>query len=445
MAKHKKPNIVFISVDDMNYDSIGKYNNPSFTPNIDKLLQSGTYINNFHVTVAVCQPSRQCIMTGLYPHNNKSFGFSNIGFKIDTLQEILSDNGYINGIISKVGHLTPIHKYNWSYIKELDNKPHYWGRNPKLYYDYTKEFITQFNDKPFFLMANINDPHRPFCNSDQEKQKYGINTKAKKYYKVNEIKPLGFLPELDEIKKETCEYYNSVTRADDSVGEIIKALNETNTYEDSIIIFLSDNGMAFPFAKTNCYLNSTKVPFVIKWKDKISPDREINDALFSGIDIMPTLLDLIDIKYDKKLDGKSFANILLNKDLDIKDRNTVFTLFNANFRRDVFEMRCVINENYGYIFNDWANNETEFFSQTMTGRTFNAMLDASKKNKDIKDRVSFFLKREKEELYDLKKDPNALNNLINDKNYKTKIKDLKNLLIQEMTKSNDPLLERFKD
>lgn len=443
MNQKNKPNIVFITVDDMNYDSIGKFRNPTFTPNIDKLCEESTYIENFHVNVAVCQPSRQCIMTGLYPHNNKSFGFSNIGFGITTLQEILTNNGYKNGIISKVGHLNPIHKYNWSYIKELDNKVHYWGRNPKLYYKFTNEFINSYKKEPFFLMVNCNDPHRPFCNSDQEKEKYNINTKANKLYKPEDVEPLGFLPDLPEIKKEISEYYTSVSRADESISQIIKALKDNNVYDDSIIIFISDNGMSFPFAKTNCYLNSTKVPFIIKWKDKIKSNRDISDLFVSGIDIMPTLLDLIDIKYEGKLDGQSFAPFLLDETIEIKDRENIFTLFNANFRRNIYEMRCVINKKFGYIYNDWSDGKTKFFSETMKGRSFNAMKKASLSDSAIKERTNHFLNRTKEELYDLEKDPNALNNLIDNEEYLEKAEKMKILLIKEMKRTNDPLISKL--
>ena len=440
-----RPNILMITLDDMNYDSAGFLGNHDITPNIDRLAKEGMYFKNAHVTVSVCQPSRQCIMTGLYPHNNGSHGFTPIMPWTETLQEILSEQGYYNGIISKIEHLQPSNKYCWDFMKDLYFKRHHWGRIPTDYYEAMKEFFTKVEkaDAPFFLMANSHDPHRPFSGSSQEIEMFGLKTEASKRYEPDEINVPGFLPDLPDVRREVADYFTSVHRADESVGLILKALEESGKADDTIVIFLSDNGMAFPFSKTNCYLNSTKTPLIIKWPGRISAGVTDSENMVAGVDIMPTLLDVLGFGYsDRKLDGQSFYPLLI-KENDDADREMVFTLFNATAAFQDYEMRCVQSQRYGYIFNEWSDGERKFRNESMSGLTFNAMVEAAKEDESIKARVDFFLHRVPEEFYDFKSDPHGYNNLIDDPEYAGEIARLKEALMGEMKRSKDPMLDRF--
>lgn len=441
-----KPNIVMITVDDMNYNSIGKYMEESITPNIDSLMARGMSFERAHVNVSVCQPSRQCIMTGKLPHNNGSYGFSPISFQVTTLPEILSGEGYYNGILSKVGHLAPIHKYCWDYIKEFQVPRYQWGRNPEDYYRCTETFLHQAKEeaRPFFLMVNSNDPHRPFAGSQQEWKKYGTHVEIPKVFDSQEIKVPGFLPDLPDVRKEVAQYYGSVHRADKSLGRVMDALQEAGQLENTIVLFLSDNGMAFPFAKTNCYLNSTKTPLAIVWPNRISSGAVDRDHFISGIDLMPTLLELLELPIPNDLDGASFSS-LLTEGVAMPEREHAYTLFNANFKKTSYEMRGVQTKRFGYIFNDWHDGEKEFFNESMSGLTFNAMKEAGKENADLKERVNFFLYRRDEEFYNFEEDPEGLHNLIDDPAYKEEIDRHRALIGSEMERTRDPILPSFRD
>ncbi len=442
-----RPNILMITLDDMNYDSAGFLGNHGITPNIDKLASQGMYFKNAHVSVAVCQPSRQCIMTGKYPHNNGAHGFMPIMPWVDTLQELLSEEGFYNGIISKIEHLQPSNKYCWDYMKDLYYKRHRWGRIPRDYYHATKDFFTQADEAgaPFFLMVNSHDPHRPFSGSQQELEMFGLKTEASKRYEPDEIQVPGFLPDLPDIRREIADYFTSVHRADESVGLIMKALEESGHADHTIVIFLSDNGMAFPFSKSNCYLNSTKTPLIIKWPGKIKGGIRDEEHMVSGIDLMPTLLDVMGLKYNHlELDGRSYYPLLIGQD-DGKPRDKVYTLFNATAAHKDYEMRCVQTSQYGYIYNVWSDGEYQFRNESMTGLTFNAMVEAAKEDDKIRDRVDFFLHRVPEEFYDFTNDPHGYVNLINQPEYKEKIRELKDALYAEMKRSKDPMSTHFKN
>lgn len=434
------PNILLITADDLNYNSIG-YTGckvDDISPNLDKLASEGMYFSNAHVSIAVCQPSCSSLMTGKMPHRNGARGFDPIDISVATLTEQTRAHGYINGIIGKLSHLAPKEKFCWDYYKRVRVKETQMGRNPEAYYNSTVEFLKNANDesKPFFLMVNSHDPHRPFAGSEQEMEIYGTNYPCNKVYKASEIEVPGFLPDIPKVREELAQYYSSVHRCDETIGKVLKALKESGHEEDTVVFFLSDNGMAFPYAKTNCYLTSTKTPLIVRWPNVIKPS--VNDtAMVSGVDFMPTVLEILDLPKIDDLDGHSYKDILLGiskKDASFDD---VFTVFNTTAGRRDFPMRCVMNSEFGYIFNAWSDGTMDFENESQSGITFDAMVKAGKFDSAIKDRVDFFVYRTKEELYNLKEDPDALNNLANDARYKNTKCVMQERLLQYMEETCD--------
>ena len=115
--EYKPLNVLLITADDLNYNSVGAYGNiiPNITPNIDKLARQGMLFTQAYMNIAVCQPSRQSFMTGRYPHNNGAPGFDPIDRDVPTLQEELNRVGYLNGVIGKEEHLKPMDKFYWDF------------------------------------------------------------------------------------------------------------------------------------------------------------------------------------------------------------------------------------------------------------------------------------------------------------------------------------------
>ncbi len=442
-----RPNILLITADDMNYDALGvtgcKVEN--ITPNLDNLAKKGLRFVHAHVTVAVCQPSREVLMTGRYPHRNGAPGFDPINEDVPTLQEQLKQAGYINGIIGKVEHLMPESKFCWDSAVHTFKEENGLGREPKKYYQFAKEFFDKATaeEKPFFLMANSHDPHRPFVGSEQEKNKFGYNTTASRYYKSEEVEVPGFIPDIPGVRKEIAEYYSSVHRCDETVGEVLRALKESGFENNTLVMFLSDNGMAFPFAKTNCYLNSTRTPWIFSWPGVIELGVVDSEHMISGVDFMPTILDAVGLPQTKGMDGSSLMPLLKGEKQD--ERDMVFTVFNTTSAKNAYPMRCLQNKQFGYIFNAWSDQQRVFRNESQSGLTYRAMKEAANIDKNIEARVRMFDYRVREEFYDFQKDPDGLNNLINDPYYKDKINKMKKELLQKMVDSNDPLAETFKE
>ncbi len=448
-TQKKRPNILLITADDMNWDSPGCFGGktPDITPNIDRLASEGMRFTHAHITIAVCQPSRSVLMTGRYPHRNGAEGFQPINTSVTTLQEELHKSGYLNGILGKVKHLAPIEKFKWDMARDMGELGQ--GRNPKLYYKFARDFFQQAanNDRPFFLMANSHDPHRPFHGSLQEQNNFKKFLKdippPSRVYREEEISVPGFLPDIPDVRKEIAQYYSSARRCDDTVGAVLRALRESGLEENTLTMFLSDNGMALPFAKTNCYLHSTRTPWIARWPGKIKPGTVDNRHFISGIDFMPTVLDAAGLSQTKGMDGFSFLPALLGKRQ--ANRDNVFTQFHQTSGRNRYPMRCIQNQRFGYIFNPWSDNERVFKNESQSGLTFKAMQAAAKTDPKIAARVKLFQYREVEEFYDFANDPDALYNLSENPKYKKELDKMRNELLNWMELTDDPALEALEN
>jgi len=446
----RRPNVLLITVDDMDYGSLGATGSkvPNITPNIDRLASEGVLFEHAHVTAAVCQPCRQVLMTGRYPHRNGARGFEPIRTDVPTLQEHLRPAGYVNGILGKVPHLAPQRKFCWDTVvraRELGT-----GRDPELYYKHAKEFFEKAKQagKPFFLMANSHDPHRPFARRRQgrgrPKRRRGgaAFAKASRHYEPKEVEVPGFLPDIPLVRKEVAQYFTSVHRCDETSGAVLRALKDAGLDENTLVMFLSDNGMAFPFAKTNVWRASTRTPWICRWPGKIKPGTVDREHFISGIDFMPTILDVAGLRQIADMDGRSFLPVLTGGRQEGRDR--VFTVFHKTAARREYPMRSIQNKRFGYIFNAWSNGKAVFRNESQSGLTFNAMRAAAKTDKRIAARVKHFLYRVREELYDYEADPNALRNLIDDPKHKDVANRIRRALVKAMSAHKDPLLPELR-
>lgn len=441
-----RPNVLLITADDMNYDSPGFAGCPipEITPNLDRLAGQGMWFKQAHVTVAICQPSRQAIMTGRYPHNSKAPGFNPIDRSVPTLQEQLHKAGYLNAILGKTAHLQPMEKFRWDYV--VSEEMLGLGRIPELYHRYAGDYFAQARSlgRPFFMMANSHDPHRPFAGSEQEKEhqklRHSPYPPASRYYRPEEVTVPGFLPDIPEVRREVAQYYSSVHRCDETAGAILRALDASGMADNTLVMFLSDNGMSFPYSKTNCYLNSTKTPWIARWPGQIKPGKVDSEHFVSGIDYMATIIEAAGLEAVSGMDGKSFLPLLTGGEQT--GREKVFTVFEETVAKIQYPMRCVQDAKYGYIYNAWSDGKTVFKNEASGSPTFRAMQAST--DPKIAERVKFFQYRAAEELYDIESDPSALKNLANDPKHKTTLEQMRKELVENMTSTKDHILDAYK-
>jgi len=455
-------NVLFITMDDMNRDSIGVYGSKvaDTTPNIDKLAAEGLRFEHAHVTIAICQPTRAVWMTGRYPHNSGALGFNTIHRGVPTLPETLRKNGFHTGILGKTEHVVPSRKDAFAYRRDRSELIN--GRSQELYGQYTAEFLKEVKeaDKPFFLMVNTHDPHRPFDNRKpadqrnakpkQEPKKNSNNKKRKRYgdypapskiYQPEEIVIPGFLQDLPSIREEIAQYYSSVRRADDVIGRVLAELEEAGFSKNTVVMLKSDHGIPVPFAKTNVWRHSTITPWIVRWPGTIQPNSIDKTHLISGVDFAPTILELFNLSPMEGMDGRSFLPLL--KGQAQENRDYVYTHINTIASGRDYTMRSLQSKHYGFIWNGWSNGETTFRNESMIGLTWKALAKAAETDPELAKRAQHYLYRTPLEFYDYEKDPDALNNLIDDSCHQKIIETHLEKLLQLMKGTGDPQLQNF--
>lgn len=455
----KPPNVIFFSVDDMDYATLNISGCPvnNLTPNIDKLAKEGIFFQRAHLNSAICQPSRQSLMTGLHSHKNETLGFVPVPRHIPNLSELLMQSGW----------------YTASYNKGRDYEAFKWsrfvggygtqgfGRSADLFLkDASADMDKAISLKqPFLLNISTSDPHRVYAGSEDEKnelEKMKIKwpqAASKNNVFFPDFKEIctpsqawvpPYLPNLPKVQEEWAQYYNTVHRADETLGKLLELLDQKGLRENTIVFFYSDNGASFPTSKQNCYPYSTQTPLIIRWPGVIKPGSVDSKNFVSTMDIMPTLLEMVGVELPTNLDGHSILPLL--KGGDYEGREYIFTTHNyITPGLQVYPMRGLHKAKYSYIFNPWSDGLRVFDGECHSGLSMKAIESAALSDEKIRLRMLFIQKRVKEELYDTAKDPWCLNNLAEDKKYAKTLLKLKELMLKEMDATSDPLLPVLRD
>jgi N-sulfoglucosamine sulfohydrolase len=433
-------NILFFTADDMNYDSAAVCGGPikDLTPNIDKLAGEGLRFEYAYSTVAVCQPVREIMQTGLYPHRNGAMGFFPIKSEVRTLNEQLHAAGYLISMFGKGSHNQPAEKFC------VDLGTDKISRHPSQLAEATRKFLKMAREqnRPFFHNVNCYDPHRPFI---------GINGPGdlaegeppSRWIKPEEITGVpGFLEDLPDIRRELAGYYTNVRRLDDALGAVLAVLKEEGFAENTLVMFYGgDHGMSFPFAKSNDYENSSRGNLIIRWPGVTKPGMVDTDHLVSTLDFTPSLLDAAKLPAIPGIDGRSFIPAVKGDQMTGWDR--VFTFYNAAFGNHWLPMRCMRTKERSYIWNAWSDGKKEYHAENMAGLSWKTMLAAAPTHPEVKARADFYLHRVPEEFYDMSNDRNERINLINAPSRQTEIEAMRKELLALMKRTGDPLAEAF--
>ena len=450
VAPKKRPNVLLLVADDMNWDSPGCFGGaaPEITPNIDKLADQGIRFHHAYVNISICTPSRSVMLTGLYPQNNGAQAFQRILPNIQTLPNILNKEGFLCGTIGKPLNQQELFRWSVTYQWQGVGDENEWGRDPNVYKEFCSSFfqMAESSKQPFFLMASSHDPHRPYGGGKNGKEHFE-RIKSSKTFKSEEVAVPKFIPDLPDTRKEMAAYCTSVRRLDDMVGTILDELKKSEHYDNTIVLFLSDHGMSLPFAKVNCYVQSTKTPLIIRWPGKIAKGSSNKEHMISTVDLMPTILEAVEISNDSPIDGRSFLPLLRGEAQE--GRDAIFTQFNHIHGRTPYPMRSIITKEFTYIFNPWSNGKRAYRAAPMSGLSFKAMQREAEKNPQVRARVHHLQHRTVEEFYDLRQDPHSLKNILNSKEnesgYEEEISKLRKKILEWMIKYKDPALDAYKN
>lgn len=429
-GKSRPKHVLLIVADDLGLD-LNCYGNKAIRmPHLDGLAAKGTRFSRAYATVASCSPSRASIYTGLFTHQNGQYGLAHAGHKqqcfdhIQSLANLLKAVGYFTGILAKI-HVLPDSSFDFDL--KLGG-----GRNIRTLAKNAAAFLRKRDDKPFFLVCGFVDPHRARVGYGNEEF---AKDPAEKPYDPKEVIVPAHLPDNAATRKDLAEYYQSASRMDRGVGLILAELAKAGVLEDTLVIFISDNGIPFPGAKTTLYNAGIHLPLLMAGPGV--PRGHVNDTLVSYVDLAPTILDFAEAAGPKKykLPGRSLLPIL--KEKDAKGWDEVYASHQFHEITMYYPMRSIITRKYKLILNIAPEREYPFPSDLWASPTWQSV---RKGNLTMmgKKKVQEFLHRPKEELYDLSVDPDELHNLAADPKHAGVLADLRRRLRAWQAATNDP-------
>ena len=326
-AAERKPNVILIMADDFGYECVTANGGESYqTPNLDRLAATGMRFEQCHVQ-PLCTPTRVQLMTGIYNvRNYVEFGL--LDPKATTFAHLLKEAGYITGICGKwqLGHAKELPRqfgFDESYLWQHTRRPPRYANpglehngvekdfnngeyGPKLINDFALDFVARHKDRPFFLyypMILTHDPFQPTPDSPN------WDPKIKSEQEQRDVK----------------HFADMTAYMDKMVGRLVAKLDELGLRENTVIMFLGDNGTqvtvttrfkgtAYKGGKGTGTARGTHVPFIANWPGKVPPGR-VNTDLVASVDYLPTLCEIAGVKVPAalKIDGRSFLPQLLGQ------------------------------------------------------------------------------------------------------------------------------------
>ncbi|QCX40292.1 sulfatase [Aureibaculum algae] len=488
----KRPNIIYIMTDDHATTAIGAYQgrlaglNPS--PNIDKLASEGMLFNNCYVTNSICSPSRATIITGQYSQTNRILDFSR---PIDADQQYLPEEmqklGYETAIIGKWHlHSEPIPfdfysvlpgqgKYHNPELLEKgagdwpDNLVKNVGHSSDVITDKAIDWLTNRKDKekPFFLMYQFKAPHDMFEYAERY-EAYLANVKipepenlytqpnwgseatrgkndslrmiigssvSNRHNHANYVKTfqvdstyVGDAATSESYQRYLKKYLRCVKGVDDNIGRFFQFLKDNDLYENTIIVYTTDQGMMLGehdfIDKRWMYEESMRMPLIIRYPDIVKANSK-TDVIVNNTDFAPTLIDLAGGKVPDKMQGKSMAEILEGKTPKGWRTATYYRYWLHMTHHDIPGHFGIRTDRYKLIFfygRHWDLNEE--------GKQSRTWLKEGASNKVVATPPAW-------ELYDLEKDPTEVNNVYANPAYSEVVKELKLELEKQREQYNE--------
>jgi len=441
-------NVILFVTDDQGKDA-GCYGNPVIqTPNLDSLAKDGTVFDQAYATTASCSASRSVILTGMFNHANAHFGHQHSYHHFSAYDHLkslpiyLEEKGYRTARIGKY-HVAPESVFRFQ--KALRGN----SRNAVEMAENSKAFITEKSDKPFFLYFCTSDPHRGGgIIKDDPYKPDAFGNKRQGYPGVDEVKydPKDvivppYLPDTPTCRHELAQYYQSVSRIDQGLGRLVDTLKEANLFEDTLIIYISDHGIAFPGGKTTTYEPGLNSPCIIR-----NPYQEKrgnrNQAVVSWVDLTPTILDFANATPKKStIQGRSFLDIIPQEDAE--DWNVLRASHTFHEITMYYPMRVYREGRYKLIWNIAYPLPYPFASDLWAAPTFQ---DIYKKGKDAyygPRTIGAYLQRPEFELFDLEVDPYEANNLADVDKYQETLATLKAKLKNFQKETKDPWIMKW--
>lgn len=451
-----KPNILIAMGDDISWPHMGAYGTTWIkTPGFDRVAKEGILFHNAYTPNAKSSPSRACFLTGRNSWQLDEAA-NHIPFfpaKFKSFIEVLCENGYFTGYTGKgwapgvaldsIGQPRQLTGLAFNSRKltppstDISNN------------DYSGNFEEFLNSRPenmpFCFWYGSLEPHRSY--------EYGSGVRKGGKNLRDIPKVYRFLPDNEIVRNDLLDYAYEIEYFDSHLVKMLEILEKKGELNNTIVIVTADNGMPFPRVKGQAYEYSNHIPLAIMWKRGIKkPGRRIYDYI-SFIDFAPSLLETAGIHIDncgmQPVEGKSFADILRKGRNKIVDKTRNFVLIGKE-RHDVgrpddegYPVRGIIRNSFLYIRNykpgRWpAGNPETGYLECDGSPTKSWILNLRRTRIDVNYWTLSFGLRGEEELFDIGKDPECINNLVNNPAYSSVWQDMRQRLFDLLLQQNDP-------
>lgn len=407
-------------------------------------------------------PIHQNGMYGLHQAENNFNAFTTI----KSLPNLLKQHNIRTGLIGKK-HVGPSETFKFDYEETEENHSiNQVGRNITKIKLLVRDFLEgNKKDQPFFLMISFHDPHRcghitpqygSFC------ERFGSGEEGMGlipdwhpiYYQWEQVELPYYVPDTEPARRDIAAQYTTISRLDQGVGLVLKELKDF--LKDTLIVYTSDNGPPFPAGRTNFYDPGLAEPMFISSPYSLRKN-EITSAMVSHLDILPTFLDWFNITYNDfhkddietneidsltnsiKLTGKSLLP-LLDSEPPINEDDAIFASQNFHEVTMNYPMRAIRTRRYKLIHN---LNYQSFFpidQDFYVSPTFQDILNRTLTKQPLPwyKNLNLYYRRTEWELYDIKKDPYEMKNLINNKQFNDVRAKLEKRLNKWLEETNDP-------
>ncbi|MFC1454088.1 sulfatase [Verrucomicrobiota bacterium] len=426
--KPGRPNIVLMVSDDHGREALGCYGNPVIkTPHMDGLAENGVRFINSFCTAPSCAASRSTILTGLQNHTNGTYGHTHGSHHfscfstVKTLPAFLNKGGYRTGRVGKQ-HYAPdsLFPFNWGHPAGT------FGRDDVRMSEACRGFIR--GDGPFFLYWCSMNPHRagvlethPLRPNNFGNPPSAFAGDTEQSYAEDKVIIPPFLSDMPEVRSELAQYYQSISRLDRGIGRLLSVLKEEGKLENTVIIYISDNGPAFPEAKTTMYDPGMRLPCIVQ-SPQLKNRGTTCDGLITWADITPTVLDIAGLNDDPSaFFGRSFTGIM-DQTSPSGWRDEIYAAHTFHEITNYYPMRVVRTKHHKFIWNIAWKLDYSFASDLWSSASWQAALREKQTHFGVRS-VDAYVHRSRFELYDLDNDPNEITNLADDPHHRDMVNE----------------------
>ena len=444
-----RPNILFCIADDASASSFGAYGDTYVdTPAIDKLAQDGAVFENAFNCNPKCAPARACLVTGKYSWQLKEATnhWPNFPEEFAFYPHLLMAEGYHVGFTGKgwgPGNYSTEHNpAGPEYSKLTLDKPYKGMSN----IDYASNFAAFLDEKkgdqPFCFWLGTKEPHRA----------YELDSYKKAGKELTDATVPDYFPDNEIIRGDLLDYSLEVEWYDRHVGLAVKELEKRGLLDNTLIVVTSDHGMPFPRVKGQIYEEGFHVPMIVYWKGIVQPGRRIKDFV-SFPDVAPTFMQVAGEQLHPQMTGKSFLDLLKSPRSGQIDPARDHVLLGKE-RHDVgranedgtdlaYPVRAIRTHEWLYVHNmkpeRWPVGNPEYgFRNTDDSPTKRYLTELSPDDAEYRFFSMSFGKRPEEELYNIAKDPDCVQNLAGNPEYKPLMVRLRKQMEEELTEQGDP-------